>query len=130
MSDAAVAALVLGHAALGALCLLLGPLPRVARGRAVAAVALAGVALGVALVVARTTGETWRSVRLEPAGAAAAGAAAACAWLLVAAAVPSAERWRAGALTGAGAAGLAAFATGAWAAPALLFWTCASLAAA
>jgi hypothetical protein len=122
------AALTVGHGALGFLCLAAAFLPERARGVVVRMIATGGVAVGIALVVARSSGDAWRTIRLDSTGAAVAGAAAACAWLLVAVLQLGTERWRIGALVGVAATGLAGFASNQWLVPALLFWLCSSAA--
>jgi hypothetical protein len=120
--------LCLGHAVLGVLLLPFAAAGDATRRRAVEAASLAGVLLGVALVVAGATGaEGWRSVAFEPGSAAPAGAAAAAAWVLVAA---LAERARVAdaALIGAAATGLAVAAGGRYVVPSLIFWLCSSAA--
>ena len=117
-----IALLYLGHGFLGLVALLsVGSSPR-ARTRLVPFVGGVGIALGLALFLLRHSGEVWRTTRVEPGTAVAAGLAAACAWLLVVVLDRGEGRWEPPALTGAAACGLTLFAINGWTVPALLFW--------
>jgi hypothetical protein len=117
-----------GHGALAALCLVAGAFPRPIRARLTTTVALLGAALGGLQVALWESGEGWRTVSLDPAGAPIAGAAAMAAWAIVATSSPAEDRWWSGAFVGVSAMGLGMFASNDWLVPALLFWSASSIA--
>lgn len=90
-------------------------------------VGVAGAALGIATFFLRHSGETWRTLAVEPGPAVAAGLAAAAAWLLVATSSDRRSGWDLP-LIGVGACALQLFALNRWIVPALLFWVATSLA--
>lgn len=121
-----ISLLYLGHGLVAALLLGVG------RGRGgdalVRIVSAVGVALSAVTVLARTSDEAWRSTVLSSAPGAIAGIATACAWLLVGTLDLGPMRWRAAALVGVASTGLVLFATNLWLVPAILFWSCSSIA--
>ena len=122
-------ALCLGHAAIGAVLLVLSGAGAATRRRAIEAGAAAGAGLAVALIGAGVAGgRAWRSVAFEAEGAVPAGFAIACAWVLVGAVGAREGRTADAALAGVAASGLALAATGRFVVPALLFWLCSSAA--
>lgn len=120
--------LSLGHAALGTLVLAASFTGPAMRRRAVELASVAGVILGVALVVAGQAGtDPWRTQTFEPAAATPAGLLAAAAWLVTGALAGRTRASRA-ALTGVASAGLVLATGGHYVVPALVFWLCASVA--
>lgn len=121
--------LCLGHALLGAMLVPAALLPEATRRRAIEVASVAGVGLGVALVVAGEAGSAgWRTAAFDPRFAAPAGLAAAAAWLVTGALAGRRARAEEVALTGVAATGLVLAATGRYVVPALIFWLCSSAA--
>lgn len=122
-------ALCLGHAALGALLLPLAFTTPGTRRRAIELASVAGVALGVALVVAGDAGTSgWRTVAFDSSSATTVGLAVTAAWIVTGALAHRGPRVEAASLTGVAASGLVLAATGRWVVPALIFWLCSSAA--
>lgn len=120
--------LVLGHALLGALLLPAAGAGEPVRRRAVEAASVAGVLLGVALVIAgQADAGEWRSVAFEARSTTPSGFVVAAAWL-VTGALAARIRVTEAALTGVAASGLVLALNGRYVVPSLLFWLCASLA--
>ncbi|HEX2125346.1 MAG TPA: hypothetical protein VHF45_02150 [Thermoleophilaceae bacterium] len=121
--------LCLGHAGLAALLLPFAFADPRTRRRAIEGASLAGIALGVALVMAGDAGvESWRTLAFEPRTAGPAGAAAAAAWLVTGALAVRRARVEEAVLLGVASSGLILASTGRWVVPALLFWLCSSVA--
>lgn len=119
----------LGHAVLGALLLPFGFAGHETRRRAVELASVAGVALGVALVVAGEAGGAgWRTTAYEAATATPAGLAATAAWIVTGALAHRGPRVVHASLTGVASSGLVLASTGGFVVPVLIFWLCSSAA--
>jgi hypothetical protein len=121
--------LLWGHAGLSVLVVVARFLAPEIRDKVVRVLCAAGAGVGIALFLARRSGDTWRSVVIEPETAVLAGVAVAVAWVIAAVLLDEDDRWRAAALVGAGSTALVLFATTTWIVPALLFWALTSLVA-
>ena len=115
------AVLLFAHAALGGVLLAFAAASDATKQKAVRGAGVAGVVLGLVLVVYRSSMSPWRAVAFEPGGAAIAGTAVACAWGLTMALDIERDRWWIASAVGVGSTALLFVAGATWTAPALMF---------
>jgi hypothetical protein len=121
------ATIYLAPAALAAVLLLAVRLGDELRKRAVLVVSALGVAFGLVFMFAAQSDEIWRTAAFTGA-VVCVGAAIACSWLIAGVADGGRGRWQTGVLVGVASTAAVLAAGNDWVVPALLFWTCSSLA--